>query len=315
MSPLDNQLILSLVEDRLNEQFPDHPDKAQQSLSYAADLLYGSNEIPGISSSENDQTSVSDYSEFAQTICHDPQVSDYFYGDQATDPLFYEARDQLQTVLQQEMAAEIGLRRFGDCSPLRSLPQEEPSTNPFPTDQPSTGGKKNKNPYSVYILGTPYHYVPKKRTPPPKPEPLTGRAFCKKLEKDIVAGGAYLLYVGDGFACEYNYDANRVKPILIGQDGQEVDQSTIVFSSLPKRPLPKPEKFDQDSAQQQSSSERDVSDPALVAHPLVGAPKGKENSISYLIEQYMNGDITQAEVEYRMRYRSPENPTTPLATE
>lgn len=47
----------------------------------------------------------------------------------------------------------------------------------------------------------------------------------------------------------------------------------------------------------------------------MGAPKGKENSISYLIEQYMNGDITQAEVEYRMRYRSPEDPTTPLATE
>lgn len=257
MSEIHIQNVLEKIEDYLTDQYFDEPETIEEGLDIAADFIFGINDTEGVIADEMSKIiSTQDYLDYCALTCDDPMVSDYFYGDRYTSPLHYEVRDLLDEILQvtvlENVSSQISL--WGECpemifsphlafnplepveTPKREVAIPEPTEKPEkPAPSSPTTPKPTPEPTPSWTSSTSLTIsTPETRlTKPPK---LSPKALCKGME--VPKQGAYLLYVGRGFSCEFNYLTPIKKRFtFFDREGKEKGLTVYDFN---KRTPPKP---------------------------------------------------------------------------
>ncbi len=244
MNSVDNQALIDSVSLYFENKFPDDDQTLAQALETAEAILYGDEDNPELST-DGKAVTLDDYQDYTDFMC-EGEISAAVVDDE-----FF---DEILTVIDDLLVEGLGLDEahislWGECPRLESSTQEiqESDTDisyfaaPTASTQKKTTEPKIKKasptkikeakPSSSDTTTTTTPEIKKSGTtavPPTKPAPLE---VCNELASRITAGGGYVLYVDEGFACEFNYAPNNWSTlVLINEAGLKINPTTNIYS-------------------------------------------------------------------------------------
>lgn len=318
MPPVDNQIILELIEEELSNQYADTPDIIDEGLGIASDFLYGTNDIQGVSHVHQDFVSTEDYFTFRDAICNNNEVLDFYEGNENSDPIFFEVRDTLDRILQEQLG---GLNRglvnlWGECGIIKPFfVADESYAYPLPvtTSLPKTAKQKSKKSttksnYPISQTNTSTTTSTNPTTSSPKnnssssPQ-LADQAYCDDLSQSINKEGAYLLHIGNGFICEYNYNPISSGKIIFA-DINGISSAPKIFQYFERqsKSLQSPRQLPLNHPPIQQGLGPLSQNQSVEFSMIPNEPASKAKSLDDLVKLWQNG-ASESEINHIFRYR------------